>query len=56
MKNKGFSLFTFGILLILIGAIGSFFEWEQAMLFIGMGLTMESLALIILAWSKIKKQ
>lgn len=56
MKNRVFSLFSFGVLLILIGAIGSFFEWEKAMLFIGMGLTMESLALILFAWNKIKNR
>jgi len=54
MNNRLISLFTFGILLILIGAIGSFFNWGQSMVFIGMGLTMESLALIIFAWNKLK--
>lgn len=54
MNNRIISLFTFGILLILIGAIGSFFDWSQSMLFIGLGLTMESLALILFAWKKIK--
>ena len=56
MSNRVLSFFSFGILLILIGAIGTFFEWEQAMLLIGMGLTMESLALIIFAWNRIKKR
>ena len=56
MNNRVISFFSFGILLILIGAIGSFFDWSQSMLFIGIGLTMESLALIIFAWNKIKKR
>jgi Kef-type K+ transport system membrane component KefB len=50
------SFFSFGLLLILIGAIGSFFDWSQSMLFIGMGLTMESLALILFAWNKLRKR
>jgi len=56
MNSRVISLFSFGILLIIIGAVGSFFEWPQSMLFIGMGLTLESLALIIFAWNKIKNR
>jgi Kef-type K+ transport system membrane component KefB len=56
MSNQVISLFTFGILLIAVGAIGSFFDWPQAMLFIGIGLTLESLALILFAWNKIKNR
>ncbi len=56
MNNRLISLFTFGILLILIGAVGSFFDWSQYKLFIGMGLTMESLALVLFAWNKIRKR
>ena len=56
MNRRVISLFSFGILLIVIGAVGSFFEWPQSMLFIGMGLTLESLALIIFAWNKIKNR
>ena len=50
------SFFTFGVLLILVGAIGSFFDWSQSMLFIGMGLTAELLALLLYAWNKIRKK
>ena len=50
------SFFTFGVLLILIGAIGSFFDWSQSMLFIGMGLTAELLALAVYALNKIRKK
>lgn len=56
MSNRVISLFSFGILLIVIGAIGSFFDWSQAMLFIGIGLTLESLALIIFAYNKINNR
>lgn len=55
MNKKIISLFTFGLLLIIIGAIGNFFEWQQAMVFIAIGLTFESLALIVYAWNRIKK-
>ncbi len=55
MSKKVISLFTFGLFLIIIGAIGKFFEWKQAMIIIGTGLTFESLALIIFAWNHIKK-
>jgi len=54
MNKKVISLFTFGLFLIIIGAIGKFFHWDQAMIFIGIGLTFESLALIIFAWNRIK--
>lgn len=56
MSMRVISFFSFGLLLILIGAIGSFFDWSQSMLFIGMGLTMESLALILFAWNKLRKR
>lgn len=56
MSMRVISFFSFGILLILIGAVGSFFDWSQSMLFIGLGLTMESLALILFAWNKIKNR
>ncbi|MCF6296811.1 MAG: hypothetical protein L3J08_02325 [Flavobacteriaceae bacterium] len=55
MTKKITSLFTFGLFLIIIGAIGTFFKWEQAMIFIAIGLTFESLALILFAWKRIKK-
>jgi Kef-type K+ transport system membrane component KefB len=56
MSQRLISLFTFGILLILIGAVGSFYDWSQSNLFIGMGLTMESLALVLFAWNRIRKR
>lgn len=55
MNKKIISLFTFGLFLIVTGAIGTFFEWQQAMTFIAIGLTFESLALIVFAWNRIKK-
>ncbi len=55
MNKNVISLFTFGLVLIVVGGIGSFFDWEQSMIFIGLGLTLESLALIIFAWNRLKK-
>jgi hypothetical protein len=55
MNKNVISLFTFGLVLIGAGGIGSFFDWEQSMIFIGLGLTLESLALIIFAWNRLKK-
>jgi len=56
MDKKLISFFTFGLLLITIGGIGSFFDWDQSMVFIGLGLTLESLALLIFAWKRLKKR
>ena len=55
MNKNVISLFTFGLVLIVTGGIGSFFDWSQSMIFIGLGLTLESLALIIFAWNRLKK-
>jgi len=56
MNKNLISLFTFGLLLILVGGIGSFFDWDKSMIFIGLGLTLESLALLVFAWKRLKKQ
>lgn len=56
MNKNLLSLFSFGLVLIMIGAIGSFFDWDQSMIFIGLGLTLESLALLIFAWIRLKNK
>ncbi len=56
MDKKLISFFTFGLLLITIGGIGSFFDWDKSMIFIGLGLTFESLALLIFAWKRLNKR
>jgi len=56
MNKNLISLFTFGLLLILVGGVGSFFDWDKSMIFIGLGLTLESLALLIFAWKRLRKQ
>lgn len=55
MNKKIVSLFTFGLVLILVGGIGKFFDWSPATIIIAMGLTFESFALILFAWKHIKK-
>ncbi len=56
MNKKIISLFSFGLVLITIGGVGSFFEWKQSMVFIGLGLTFESLALLVFAWNRLKNK
>jgi len=55
MSKRVISLFSFGILLIIIGSIGKFLNWEQAAIFLATGLVFETMAILIFAWSKIKK-
>jgi len=56
MNKNIISLFSFGLVLIVIGGIGVFFDWEQAMVFIGLGLSFESLALLVFAWKRLKNK
>lgn len=56
MSNKILSLFSFGIVLIAVGGIGTFFDWNQSMVFIGLGLTFESLAILVFAWERLRKK
>ncbi len=54
-SSKVISLFTFGIFLIITGAISKLFDWEQANLVIAVGLLFELLAALLFSWNKIKK-
>ena len=54
MSHRIISFFTFGIVLIIIGGIGKIFEWDQSIILIALGLTFESLALILFTWKKIR--
>lgn len=56
MSKNILSLFSFGIVLIAVGGIGSFFDWSQSMIFIGLGLTFESFALLLFAWNRLRKK
>lgn len=55
MNKRIISLFTFGLLLIIVGAVGNFLDWDQAPIILALGLTFESFALILFAWNRIKK-
>lgn len=55
MSKKVISFFSFGFLLIVVGAIGKIFKWEQASIIIATGLVFETIAILIFAWNKIKK-
>lgn len=55
MKNKINSFFTFGLLLITIGIISSFFKWKQSDILMAIGLVFELFAGLLYAWKKIKE-
>jgi hypothetical protein len=55
MSKKVITLFTFGVFLILIGALGKVLQWPQASVLLATGLTFESAAIILFAWNKLKK-
>ncbi|MCD6543007.1 MAG: hypothetical protein J7K34_00705 [Flavobacteriaceae bacterium] len=55
MNKKVISFFSFGFILIIIGAIGKILKWNQASVILATGLVFEALAILIMAWNKIKK-
>ncbi len=55
MNKRVISFLSFGVLLIIIGVIGKFLNWEQATIFLATGLVFETMAILIFAWNKIKK-
>ena len=54
-EKKVISLFTFGIFLLLAGAISKLFNWSQSHLVMAIGLVFELLAGLFFMWNKIKK-
>ncbi len=56
MPNKVISFFTFGLFLILAGAISALFNWSQANLVMAIGLVFELLAALLFAWKKINNK
>lgn len=54
ITKKVISLFTFGIFLILVGAISKLFNWSQSNLIMAIGLVFEILAALLFIWKKIK--
>jgi hypothetical protein len=56
ISKRVITLFTFGVFLLVIGAITSFFEWgEQGNIIMATGLMFELLAGLLFIWNKIKK-
>lgn len=53
-KNSAFPFFTFGLFLVAIGIITSFFDWKQSNILMAIGLIFELLAGLIYSWNKIK--
>lgn len=49
------SIFTFGVFLIIVGALGKVMKWPQANLLLAIGLIFELLAALLFIWKKIKK-
>lgn len=56
MENKVVSFFTFGLFLLLAGAISKAFHWSQANLLMGIGLVFELLAAVLFAWKKVNNK
>lgn len=55
MNKKVISIFSFGFLLIVVGSTGKILKWDQAEVILATGLVFETLAILIVAWNKIKK-
>lgn len=56
MANKVVAFFTFGIFLLLAGAIAKLFNWSQANLLMAIGLVFELLSALLFAWKKINNK
>jgi hypothetical protein len=56
MENKVVSFFTFGLFLLLAGAISKVFHWSQSNLLMGIGLVFELLAAVLFAWKKVNNK
>jgi inner membrane protein involved in colicin E2 resistance len=56
MENKVVSFFTFGLFLLLAGAISKVFHWSQSNLLMGIGLVFELLAVVLFAWKKVNNK
>ena len=56
ISKKVISFFTFGVFLIIAGAILKISKNPQANLILATGLVFESISIILYAWDKIKKK
>jgi len=55
MDNLVKSSFTFGVLLVVVGLIGNYFEWKQAPILLLLGIVFESFAAMAFIWKKMRK-
>ena len=56
ISKKIISIFTFGIFLILVGAISKLFNWSQSNLIMAIGLLFEIFAALLFIWKKLKNK
>ncbi|MHB1147200.1 MAG: hypothetical protein ACYC01_06335 [Lutibacter sp.] len=56
MANKVVTFFTFGIFLLLAGAISKLFHWSQSNFLMAFGLVFELLAALLFAWKKVNNK
>jgi hypothetical protein len=54
-NNQLISIFSFGIVLVIVGAIGKLLKWQQANIILALGMVFELLAVLIYAYKKIRK-
>jgi len=55
VSKRIISIFTFGIFLIITGAISKLFNWYQSNLIMAIGLIFEILAVLLFIWKKLNK-
>jgi FtsH-binding integral membrane protein len=55
ITKKVISFFTFGVFLIIVGAITNLFNWNQANLILAIGFVFELFALLLFIYQKLKK-
>jgi len=56
ISKKIISVFTFGVFLILVGAISKLFNWSQSNLIMAIGLLFEIFAALLFIWKKLKNK
>lgn len=54
ISNSIISFFTFGLFLVVVGAITKLFNWSQANLLLALGLVFELFAALLFIWKKLK--
>lgn len=54
ISKKIISIFTFGIFLVIVGAVSKIMKWHQGDLLMAIGILFELLALLLFLWRKLK--